>query len=242
MLASNNSISSIQRQSLTSAVAERLREKIVRGEIKEGEQLRQDAIAAEFQVSRIPVREALRQLEAEGLINIVPHRSAVVSLLSCEEIEEIFEMRAVLEPEVLRASIPNLTEADLRQAQDILTTYDRSLANEGDIAEWGRMNWMFHSSLYAKARRPQFMTVIRNINYNGERYIRLQLYLTRAMERAREEHQRLLELCRSRDIDAACELLAQHIRRAGKSLSEVVAEYRRQNASSVAADSSSSAL
>ncbi|MGE5113942.1 MAG: GntR family transcriptional regulator [Acidobacteriaceae bacterium] len=242
MLASNNSISSIQRQSLTTAVAERLREKIVRGEIKEGEQLRQDAIASEFQVSRIPVREALRQLEAEGLITIVPHRSAVVSLLSCEEIEEIFEMRAVLEPEVLRASIPNLTEADLRQAQDILTTYDRSLANEGDIAEWGRMNWMFHSSLYAKAHRPQFMAVIRNINYNGERYIRLQLYLTRAMERAREEHQRLLELCRSRDIDAACELLAQHIRRAGKSLSQVVAEYRRQNSNSAGTDSFSSTL
>lgn len=230
MLASDNSSSTIRRQSLTSAVAERLREKIVRGEITEGEQLRQDAIASEFQVSRIPVREALRQLEAEGLITIVPHRGAVVSLLSCEEIEEIFEMRAVLEPEVLRASIPNLTESQLRQAQEILATYDRILDNEADIAEWGRMNWLFHSSLYDAAHRPQFMAVIRNINYNGERYIRLQLYLTRAMERAREEHHKLLELCRSRDVEGACRLLAQHIRSAGKSLSAVVAEHRRKKA------------
>src|SRR5690348_10896665 len=98
MLAQTKSGAIIQRQSLTSAVAETLRERIVRGEIKEGEQLRQDAIATELAVSRIPVREALRQLEAEGLITIVPHRGAVVSLLSTEEIEEIFEMRAVLEP------------------------------------------------------------------------------------------------------------------------------------------------
>ncbi len=230
MLAHDPSSSSIRRQSLTSAVAERLREKIVRGEIKEGEQLRQDAIAAQFQVSRIPVREALRQLEAEGLISIVPHRGAVVSLLSCDEIEEIFEMRAVLEPEVLRASIPNLTEPQLEKAQEILTTYDRILDNEAAIAEWGRMNWLFHSSLYDAANRPQFMAVIRNINYNGERYIRLQLYLTRAMERARNEHHQLLELCRSHDIEAACQLLAQHIRSAGKSLSKAVGEHRRQNA------------
>ena len=225
-----NSGSSIQRQSLTSAVAERLREKIVRGEIKEGEQVRQDAIAAELAVSRIPVREGLRQLEAEGLITIVPHRGAVVTLLSCDEIEEIFEMRAVLEPEVLRASIPHLDNTHFARAQEILDTYDKALGNEDDISEWGRMNWLFHSSLYAGAHRPQFMAVIRNINYNGERYIRLQLSLTRAMQRAREEHHKLLELCRNRDIDRACELLARHIRDAGKSLSAAVAEQRRHKA------------
>lgn len=230
MLAPDNSTSIIRRQSLTSAVVEKLREKIVSGDLKEGEQLRQDAIAAQFQVSRIPVREALRQLEAEGLISIIPHRGAVVSLLSCEEIEEIFEMRAVLEPEVLRASIPNLKEEQLQKAQEILTTYDRILDNEAAITEWGRMNWLFHSSLYDAANRPQFMAVIRNINYNGERYIRLQLYLTRSMERARNEHHQLLELCRSRNVEAACRLLAQHIRSAGKSLSAAVGEHRAQNA------------
>src|SRR5690242_21954343 len=98
--AQTSSANSIPRTSLSSAVAEKLREKIVQGDIQEGEQLRQDAIAQEFAVSRIPVREALRQLEAEGLITIVPHRGAVVSLLSCDEIEELFEIRAILEPEV----------------------------------------------------------------------------------------------------------------------------------------------
>ena len=116
MDAKPTSSSYIPRQSLTSAVADKLREKIIRGEIREGEQLRQDAIAAEFQVSRIPVREALRQLEAEGLIIIVPHRGAVVSALSPEDVEELFHIRAVLECEVLKLSIPRLTENCRRRA------------------------------------------------------------------------------------------------------------------------------
>ena len=222
------STNSIPRTSLSSAVAEKLREKIVHGDIQEGEQLRQDAIAQEFAVSRIPVREALRQLEAEGLITIVPHRGAVVSLLSCDEIEELFEIRAVLEPEVLRVSIPNLKEDDFARAEQILETYDTALGDEGDVSEWGRLNWQFHSTLYAGANRPQFMNVIRTVNYNGERYIRLQLYLTRALERARKEHHMLLGLCRKRNIEGACELLARHIRTAGKSLSQFVTEHRQQ--------------
>src|SRR5215475_2743021 len=237
----NVSANSIPRTSLSSVVAEKLREKILHGDIQEGEQLRQDAIAQEFEVSRIPVREALRQLEAEGLITIVPHRGAVVSLLSCEEIEELFEMRAILEPEVLRASIPNLTETDFQKAEEILRTYDAALRNEGDVSAWGRLNWQFHSTLYSGARRPQFMAVIRNINNNGERYIRLQLYLTRALKRAREEHMMLLKLCRRRDVEAACELLARHIRTAGKSLSQVVTEHRQRQEDNALSTSASRA-
>src|SRR5277367_5524750 len=98
----------IPRQSLAAAVVERLRDKILHGELREGEQLRQDAIAAEFQISRIPVREALSHLAAEGLITIVANRGAVVSALSPDEIMQLFETRAVLECYMLRQAIPNL--------------------------------------------------------------------------------------------------------------------------------------
>src|SRR5512146_794606 len=91
----------IKRQSMASAVADELRKRIVRGELHEGEQLRQDAIASQFDVSRIPIREALRQLQAEGLITIVANRGAVVSALSPEEIYQLFEVRAVLETYIL---------------------------------------------------------------------------------------------------------------------------------------------
>src|SRR5215813_11316081 len=123
----------IPRQSLSSAVVERLREKILNGELREGEQLRQDAIAAEFQISRIPVREALSHLAAEGLITIVANRSAVVSSLSPEEIMELFETRAVLECYMLRNAIPNLKPADFQKAEGILKQFEESLEKDSEV-------------------------------------------------------------------------------------------------------------
>lgn len=216
----------IPRTSLASVVAERLREMIIRGEIQEGEQLRQDAIASDFQVSRIPVREAMRQLEAEGLITIVPHRGGVVSALSPEEIEELFDIRALLECEVLKLSIPNLTDDDFQKAEAILQIYEKALWMKEEVGTWGRLNWQFHSTLYSRANRPRFMAMIQTINNNGDRYTRLQLYLTQAFETAKQEHRLLLELCRKRDIAGACELLESHIHNAGRTLKEFVKQRR----------------
>ena len=130
MKTGTDSASAIPRQSLTSAVAEKLRDQIIRGEIAEGAQLRQDVIARQYQVSRIPVREALRQLDAEGLITIVPNRGAIVPALSPHDIEELFAIRALLEPEVLKLSIPRLTPADLGEAEAVLNKYMNELRRE----------------------------------------------------------------------------------------------------------------
>jgi DNA-binding GntR family transcriptional regulator len=218
--------SAIPRQSLTLAVADKLRDQIIRGEIQEGDQLRQDAIATQYQVSRIPVREALRQLEAEGLIVIVPNRGAVVPALSPDDIEELFSIRALLEPEVLKLSIPHLTEEDFSEAEAVLREYVSELRREDHLSTWGRLNWQFHSILYSRANQPRFMAIIRNVNNSGERYTRLQLYLTHGTKRANEEHHQMLELCRQRDVAAACKLLRQHIQYAGESLKRALEQKR----------------
>jgi DNA-binding GntR family transcriptional regulator len=216
----------IPRQSLTVAVADKLREQIIRGAIPEGAQLRQDAIATQYQVSRIPVREALRQLDAEGLIEIVPNRGAVVPALSPDDIEELFSIRALLEPEVLKLSIPHLTNDHFSQAEAVLRKYVSELRRQDHLSAWGRLNWQFHSILYSCANQPRFMAIIRNVNNSGERYTRLQLYLTHGMKRANEEHHRILELCRERDVSAACKLLRQHIQYAGESLKQALEQKR----------------
>lgn len=218
--------SAIPRQSLTSAVADKLREEIIRGTIPEGAQLRQDAIAMQYHVSRIPVREALRQLDAEGLITIVPNRGAIVPALSPTDIEELFTIRALLEPEILKFSIPRLTEGDLSEAEIVLKRYESELQQEEHLFAWGRLNWQFHSILYSRAERPHMLAIIRNVNNSGERYTRLQLYLTHGIKRANEEHHQILEFCRQRDIASACKLLRQHIQHAGQSLKEAVQERR----------------
>jgi len=216
----------IPRQSLTSAVADKLRDQIIRGEIQEGAQLRQDAIASQYHVSRIPVREALRQLDAEGLIAIVPNRGAVVPALSPNDIEELFSIRALLEPEVLKRSISHLTENDFSEAEAVLRRYVSELRRDDHMSSWGRLNWQFHSILYSRADQPRFMAIIRNVNNSGERYTRLQLYLTHGMKRANEEHHEILELCRKRDVSAACKLLRVHIQDAGESLKRALEQKR----------------
>ncbi|HWR36803.1 MAG TPA: GntR family transcriptional regulator [Clostridia bacterium] len=221
--------SAIQRQSLASAVADKLRQKIIRGELHEGEQLRQDAIAAEFQVSRIPVREALRHLQAEGLITIVANRGAVVSALSPEEIGELFDIRAVLECHVLREAIPNFTDEDFRKAEEILKGYEQVVEQDTDISSWGQWNWQFHSTLYAPANRPVLINLLRTLNNNSDRYTRLHLVFTRDLHRAGRAHRILLNACKTRQPDVACEALWHHIIEAGQYLQDFIKSRREKS-------------
>jgi len=218
----------IPRQSLAAAVVERLRDKILHGELREGEQLRQDAIAAEFQISRIPVREALSHLAAEGLITIVANRGAVVSALSPDEIMQLFETRAVLECYVLRQGIANFTEKDFQAAEEILRHFEESLENDGDVKFWGQWNWTFHSALYAPANRPVMLSFLKTLNNNCDRYTRLHLVFTRDLHMAGKAHHELLDACRTKNPDIASDALWKHITTAGEYLKEFLQRHREQ--------------
>ena len=104
----------LRHKTVAAAVADSLREQILNGDLPPGVQLRQDALAEEFGISRIPVREALLQLEASKLVRIMPHRGAVVTGLSLQEVEDIFQLRVQLEPQLLLLSAPHLTPDDIR--------------------------------------------------------------------------------------------------------------------------------
>jgi DNA-binding GntR family transcriptional regulator len=219
----------IPRQSLSAAVAERLREKILSGELREGQQLRQDAIAAEFQISRIPVREALSHLAAEGLITIVANRGAVVSALSPDEIMQMFETRAVLECYMLRCAIPNTKEEDFMGAEDVLVQYEQSLEKDSEMKSWGQWNWSFHSALYAPANRPVMLAFLKTLNINCDRYTRLHLVFTRDLHRAGQAHRELLEACKTKNPEIAEKELWKHITEAGEYLKEFIKRHRQQH-------------
>src|ERR1700752_924690 len=137
----------VQRQTIASMTVVALRERILRGDYPEGEPLRHDAVADELGVSRIPVREALRQLEAEGLVTFSPHRGAVVSSLSLDEIDELFELRAEIECDLVLRAVPLITEKQLKRATDLLDEFEAALA-AGEASRWGQLNWHFHAALY----------------------------------------------------------------------------------------------
>jgi DNA-binding GntR family transcriptional regulator len=213
------------RRTITDQVTEDLRERILSGDFLAGTQLRQDAIATEYNVSRIPVREALQRLDAEGLVTFQPHKGAVVAQLSLDEIEELFEVRRLLECELLRHAVPRLSEHDLRAASDILDVYDEAF-RAGDIARWGDLNRQFHEQLYQASGRPKTLEIVRTIGNNTVRFTRAQLALSGATDRAEREHHEILDACRAGDADRAVELLDHHISSSGRSLIACLREAR----------------
>jgi len=209
----------LERRTIATAAADAIRQRILGGTLAEGESLRQDALAAELGISRIPVREAFRQLEAEGLVTLLPHRGAIVSSLSLDEIAEIFDLRALLEPELLAQAIPRMTPADFATADAVLRDYERTLA-AGDIHAWGQMNTWFHLALYSPAGRRRSLAIVHNLLSNADRYTRLQLVLTQGTERAMAEHRELLQLCAAGAVGKATALLRRHVEAAGIGLLE----------------------
>ena len=191
-------------------VADGLREGILSGVLGGGRPLRQIEIAEEFGVSSVPVREALRQLEGEGLVVFYPRRGAVVSELSRDEVLEICEMREALELLALRKAFPNITDGDLRRAGEVLDWADAQ-TDEELLARWGQVNWEFHSALYRPANRPQLLGVIRNLHNKFDRYLRIHFSTMDYRGKGQQEHREILERCKQRDEEGAIKALHQHI-------------------------------
>jgi DNA-binding GntR family transcriptional regulator len=215
----------VQRKTISMLTLEAIRDRILHGDYPEGTALRQDALAAELGVSRIPVREALRQLEAEGMVTFRPHVGAVVSSFSLDEIRELFELRAVIEADLLRRAFPHLTEAEVGHAERVLDQYETALA-EGDVRVWGTLNWQFHSTLYLPARHPISISVVQQLHNHSDRYQRMQLKLTHGETRANREHRAILGAVREREEQHAISLLSSHILGAGRGLVEFLRKQR----------------
>jgi Transcriptional regulators len=218
-------VAPLARKTLGTATLEAIRHGILDGTYAEGAQLRQDALAVELGVSRIPVREALRQLESEGLATFTPHHGAVVSSFSIAEIEELFELRAMIETDLIRRSVPRLTNEDLKQAAGILDAYEEALSS-GDVGAWGELNWRFHSMLYAPAQRALTMRVVETLHHHADRYARMQLALTHGELRAKAEHRAIIAACRKGNVRDAAKLMREHILGAGQSLVRFLGELR----------------
>jgi DNA-binding GntR family transcriptional regulator len=212
----------------TQVVIEAIRGQILSGEIKAGEPLRQAALAEQLQVSRIPIREALLHLEAEGLVRFEPHKGATATEISPDLIDELFELRALLETDLLARSIPLLSEDDLIKAELQLAKLDAALQSENHVLIWPELNSAFHLSLY-KALRPQSYEIVSNLNKNSDRYIRMHLQMAGRILKSNKEHQQLLNLCRARDITGACSLLNHHILSAKTEIKQFLLEISRQS-------------
>lgn len=204
----------ITKRTIADEVAELLRRRILSGELPAGKPIRQEHIAQELGISRIPLREALKQLEAEGFVLIEAHKGAVVAELSSAEVEELFELRVRIETWLLSRAIPNMGEGDFARLDAII---DESRAPDS-LPRWGEFNWRFHEALYRAAGRPVSIKFLKRIHDNIDRYLRIEITLPAARDRAYGDHEQLVVLCRNRDIPAALSLLERHIMATAKTL------------------------
>lgn len=195
-----------------------LRTEIVSGRLAEGKPVKQDEMAKLFNVSKIPVREALKQLEAEGFVTFRRNKGAIVASLSEPEIIEIFEVRALLEAQAIRLAVPRMSEATFQRA----ASYCAAFSRETDVSKWAELNWTFHSSLYLDSERPYLLRLIRTVNDRVERYLRLQLTVSGGHDNADHEHQEILRACRESRADDAAALVYDHIMGACQSLRQHV--------------------
>jgi DNA-binding GntR family transcriptional regulator len=195
-------------------IASALRNDILHGRLKSNQPLRQDQIAEQFGVSKIPVREAMVQLRAEGLIVFLPNRGFVVSELSPAEVEEIFVMRTALETKALERAIPNLRSADLIRAESVLDISEV----EDDTAQWSELNWEFHATLYQAAQMPRLLGALEVLHNNVARYLLIYLGSLSARDASQSEHKKILQACKKRDGGLAVNILQQHLNHAANRL------------------------
>ena len=208
--------------SASEVITKHLREAIVAGHFAEDEPIRQDDIAKLFNVSKIPVREALKRLEAEGLVMFQRNKGAVVTRISEPELAQMFEVRILLEDKVLRLAIPNMSEETFTRAERICDEF----IGETNIGRWAELNWELHACLYEPAQRPFLVGLIRSIHDKLERYLRLQMSLSEGKDRADHEHREIIAACRARDVERAVTLLDEHIIGVCRTLYEHLPEHR----------------
>ncbi|WP_029064901.1 GntR family transcriptional regulator [Labrenzia sp. DG1229] len=200
--------------SASSIVFDALRKAIIQGQLEEGEPLRQDEIARLFNTSRIPVREAISRLEEQGLVKTQRYKGAVVAGLSPKETEEIFDLRALVEPEIIKNAVPLMSKEILASAREKCAAFSAS----DNPMEWGDLNRDFHETLYSASDLKFFREIAHNAIDRVERQIRAQLVMSNGMERAGREHFGIMDACEAGDADLAADLTREHILGAKKSL------------------------
>lgn len=209
---------SIAHRTLQDFIAEQVRERIRNGKLPAGAKIDQKALAAEFSVSRMPIREALRQLDAEGYVTLLPHRGAVVTKLSAAEIEETYEIRAVLEGLAARLALPNLDSSALAHIRELLD----AMASTEDVHEWVALNGEFHDQIERHGDRRLLLELIHRLRGQCEPYVRMYVHLLHRSKQAQREHEAIFAACESGSPDTLEAAVRNHLRATGLGLANFI--------------------
>lgn len=216
----------IQRTSVVDAVTERLREEILRGEIQPGERIRVSALEKRFSVSHIPIREALRRLESEGLVVTSPQRATLAADVSLTDLDGLYDLRRIIEAQVARRAVAQMTDDDLQVIRDALAAMEA--IDDPQSPEFWQLHRAFHWAILSPAGTDWIRRVLDQLWQSAERYVRLSTRAGGRFSTAMQEHHEILEACEARDPDRLTELIDQHLVQTELAVRESYPELRRE--------------
>ena len=188
-----------------------LRSAILSGQLAADEPLRQEEIGARLGISRLPVREALRRLDVEGLVVLRPRRGYAVAPLSRDEIDDVFEVQGILEAHVGALAAKNRSDDDIAEMERHLARLDQIIADDPfDLDAFISENEQFHNTLFASAGRPYLYRILGILQVNIERYSRIGATLTTEFQSAQTEHHAIVDAFRDGDTFRLARLCQEH--------------------------------
>jgi DNA-binding GntR family transcriptional regulator len=191
-------------------VLNHLRQAISSSSIKPGQRIQQDELATHLGVSRMPVREALRQLEAEGLVTFFPHRGVVVADISVDDIEDIYIIRIALESAAARIGAENMSDEGLQYMRRTLADMEDTYYHF-DPSHWLALNGVFHNAIYRAADNPHLFKLITSTNLTINPYIRTYIMMPDYLQQSVDEHRQILDAVGRRNGAEAEELTKAHL-------------------------------
>lgn len=194
---------------------EQLKADILNGALPRGCPLRQQELSARYNVSRIPVRDAIAQLKNQGWLVTHGKAGVMVPELNWREAEDLYQMRMALEVQLLEHALPNLTHEVLGRAKDINLQLNNPCLT---LLERGQLNWDLHATLYEVANRPTLFNVVAILNEQVRRYMGFQYGPLNYRDTSQNEHEKLISLIESDQKDQALRYLKEHIEVAGRML------------------------
>ena len=200
----------IQRVSVVDNVTVRLRGALLAGEIKPGERIKVAELEKSFGVSHIPIREAVRRLEGEGLIVALPQRAAVAAGVDLDDLAGLYDLRRMVECDVIRRSVDGMNDEQVDAAREALAELE-AVAGEHDSPRFWTLHAAFHWALLEPGATPWIRRVVEQAWFASERYVRL--FVAATVGDAMADHRRLVACCEKRDGAAAADVLRLHLDR-----------------------------
>ena len=195
---------------LRDVVFQTLRQAILRGELKPGERLMEIHLAQKLGVSRTPVREAIRKLELEGLVLMIPRKGAIVAEITVQDLEDVLEVRMALEELAVKIACKRITQEQLEEIKRRSAEFCKTLYGD-DVAACAQADMAFHDAIYEATGNRRLVQILNNLREQMYRYRLEYLKDTHSHEKLDNEHQAIFENIRNGDKEAVCTMVGQHI-------------------------------